>query len=768
MIYNLLTHKKRRTNVSDKLEILSGKFISGNTEYCTVEKFVNAPYIRKSFNLAKFKQAKLYVTGLGFYRLFVNGEEKTKGLLCPYVSNPDDVIFYDCYDLSVNLKEGKNCFGFILGNGMQNAMGGDTWDMDKATFRSAPKLALSLEIDGKIVMEADETFKWKESPITFDDLRFGEHYDARLEIDGWADVDFDDASWKNCVYAVTDKGEKRISKIPPIEKYREITPKKIFKSENGYIYDFGYNSAGLCKIKICGDKGQKITLQYGEVINDGKINMANMYNPSTNKKFAHIDEYICKGQGCEEHLASFTYHSFQYVYVQGITEEQATEELLTFYLYSTKFDALTEFECSDDTINKLQQMCKNATLSNFYHFPTDCPHREKNGWTGDVGISVEQMLLNHDCADNLRQWMHNVRKAQREDGAFPGIVPTTGWGFAWGNGPAWDCVISLVPYYVYKYTGDKVILEENADSLYKYLQYMSAKRTDGYLCYGLGDWCEIMASPSPTTPLYFTDTLIGYNISKKAEEIYKVLGRERELKYAEQLSAELYTAIEKQFLSPKRLCLFETQTSYAMLVGYGILKGEDAERAVKRLVELIALNRNKLRTGILGARLIFHVLSDYGYGDLAHYMIADDKYPSYGEWVKKGQTSLWERFHETEDCEDIKTKNGYPVTSLNHHMYSDITQWFTKYITGIRVNPAVSDYKHIVVKPSAYKEITYAKGSYSRNGSKVSVEWVREGDEITLKVANVGDFRVEIDVSEYTIIEKIEKDGLVKYKLGAN
>lgn len=721
--------------------------------------------MRKTFELKKFSEAKLYVSGLGFYRLFVNGKEETKGLLCPYISNPDDQIFYDCYDLTSLLKEGKNCFGFILGNGMQNAMGGDTWSMDTAVFRSSPKLALSLVIDGEIVMEADESFKWTESPILFDDLRFGEHYDARMEIDGWANVDFDDSGWKNCSRAVTDKGERRISHAMPILKYREIKPKKIFKSENGYIYDFGYNSAGLCNIKISGVEGQKITLQYGEVVNDGKLIMDNMYNVTTNRAFAHIDIYICKGKGIEEHLASFTYHGFQYVYVQGITEEQATEELLTYYLYSSSFEELTEFECSDQTINKLQAMCKNATLSNFYHFPTDCPHREKNGWTGDVGISVEQMLLNYDCAINFREWMHNVRSAQREDGALPGIVPTSGWGFAWGNGPAWDCVIALVPYYVYKYTGDTEILKENADALYKYLKYMKTKKEGYCFAYGLGDWCEIMSASSPSTPLFFTDTAICYNICKKAEAIFEVLGRKEELEYTKALSAEILRGIRENLLTKKGLCILETQTVYAMLVGYGILTKEESKLAVKRLVQLIELNNNKLRTGILGARLIFHVLSEYGYGDLAHYMIADDKYPSYGEWVKKGQTSLWERFHQTEDCEDIKQVNGAPVTSLNHHMYSDITQWFTKWIVGIRVNPELKDYKHIVIKPTVYKDIDYAKGSYEREGSKVTVEWKRKDGKIYLKVSKQGDFKVEIDTKGYNVEEKTNNNNDMEYRL---
>lgn len=283
--------------------MLSNKFICANKEFSTATKFINAPYIRKNFELEEFSFAKIYVCGLGFYRIFVNGEEITKGLLCPYISNPNDVVYYDEYDLSTLLHRGENSIGFILGNGMQNAVGGNEWGFDKADFRSSPKLAISLFVDDKLIMEADESFKWYNSPILFDDLRLGEHYGARLEIDGWCNPGFDDSDWMNCSFAKKPLGEKKLNTISPIVKYNAIKPKTVKKCVNGYLYDFGLNSAGLCLIKIRGEKGQKITLTYGEVINDGSLDLTNLYTPHAIKELAHKDTYICKGGSIETHQA---------------------------------------------------------------------------------------------------------------------------------------------------------------------------------------------------------------------------------------------------------------------------------------------------------------------------------------------------------------------------------------------------------------------------------------------------------------------------------
>ena len=230
------------------------QFIRAEAEYSTTEKSIPAPFLRRGFNLPfQPKQASIKVCGLGFYQLFVNGREITKGYLAPYISNPDHYCYYDEYDLLPYLKKGKNAIGLILGNGMMNAVGGRIWDFDKAPWRGAPCVALELNAGAgnqQVSIFADPSFRTAPSPTRFDDLRYGEYYDARCEINGWNLPDFDDSNWNSALIAPAPRGELRKCQAEPIRILRTVRPERIMQSENGYIYDFGINSAGICKLRI--------------------------------------------------------------------------------------------------------------------------------------------------------------------------------------------------------------------------------------------------------------------------------------------------------------------------------------------------------------------------------------------------------------------------------------------------------------------------------------------------------------------------------------
>ena len=216
--------------------MFSTNFITASKEYSSYEyeTHVPAPYIRKTFDIIEeIESAKITICGLGFYELFINGEKITKGHLAPYISNPDDILYYDEYDLTSLLNEGKNAIGFMLGNGFLNCFGGTVWEMEKAVFRSAPKVALSLEITckngEKTVITADESFKTHPSPILLDDLRCGEIYDANKEVAGWNLPEFDDSAWANCISAETPRGETKLCTAEPIVVHKQLIPVAIIR-----------------------------------------------------------------------------------------------------------------------------------------------------------------------------------------------------------------------------------------------------------------------------------------------------------------------------------------------------------------------------------------------------------------------------------------------------------------------------------------------------------------------------------------------------------
>ena len=731
--------------------MFSTNFIAATTEFSDYGAHVPAPYFRKTFvTKMKVRSARLTVCGLGFYELYVNGRHITKGFLAPYISNPDDILYYDEYDITELLQAGKNVLGFLLGNGMINCLGGRVWDLQLASYRSAPKLALSLDFeyeDGrKEQFEADESFKTHPSPILFDDLRCGEIYDARLEIDGWNLPDFDDSDWSNAIMAETPRGEVRLCMAEPIVTLKKLNPTSIKKGhithfpnchnvlpaypvpkeqQEGYIYDFGENLAGNIRLRIKGEKGQMVCLQFGELLaEDGGLDMRGMFfQPHI---YDHRITYYLKGEAEEEYAPTFSYQGFRYCMVSGITEEQAAPELLTYEVMSSNLKTNGSFACSNEIVNKLVKATYNADISNFYYFPTDCPHREKNGWTADAALSAEQMLFLLTPENSYHEWLHNIRKAQREDGALPGIVPTCGWGFEWGNGPAWDCVLFYLPYYTWMYRNDKDIIRENAAAFMRYLHYISTMRDErGLMHIGLGDWLHIGCT-TPKAPLEVTDTLICMDICHKAKVMFDAVNMNAQATFADCLYKEFRNAGRRELiLSDCVSVLGNCQASQAMAIAYNLFDDAEKPAAFQVLLKLIHAQDDHLDTGCLGARVIFHVLSSFGQTELAYKMITRTDYPSYGHWiVHEDCTALFEAFQHKDDCPNSK----------NHHFFGDISSWFLKNIAGIKVNPHVRDANEVEISPVFLSGLQHAEGAIGVPAGKVSTAWWREGENIILEV----------------------------------
>ena len=688
-------------------------FIAAGTDYTTLVDNVPAPRLRKSFTLEeKPGKAELLICGLGFYELSVNGRRITKGALAPYISNPDDLLYYDQYDLAAHLTQGENALGVCLGNGMLNCPSGYVWDLDKPRYRSAPMAALRLDIDGETVLESDGSFRCAPSPIWGDDLRGGEYYDARKEQPGWDAPGFDDSAWENVIAAPAPRGEARLCEADPIVVTGEIKPVSVTPHGDGWLYDFGVNAAGLCRLEIAGDPGQEIALYYGEVLVDGQFHRRNICFGDND--YTQKDIYICKGEGVETYTPSFTYHGFQYVLAKGLKAEQAVPGALTYLVMNSGLKERGGFVCSDETVNTLQTLTRRSTLANFYYFPTDCPHREKNGWTGDAALSAEHTLLNLEAEGSYREWLRNIRKAQRDDGALPGIVPTGGWGFKWGNGPAWDCVLTWLPYYMYIYRGDTEILRENAHAILRYLEYMSTQiRADGLCAYGLGDWCPPgRGADKYKSPLHFTDTVICMDICGKAATIYGEIGMAEHRAFALSLYQRLRAAAREKLLDlPTMTAEGNCQTSQAMAIYFNLFDPAEKPEALRVLLELIEQEGGHMDTGILGGRAIFHVLAEAGQADLALRMITRPDYPSYGFWVAQGATSLWEQFH-------LKH-----IASHNHHFWGDISHFFIRHLAGIAYKCGALN-----ITPKFVAALEFAEGWHTAPEGEIRVRWERGGD----------------------------------------
>ncbi len=730
------------------------KFIKATTEYTDIGKNVPAPYIRKGFNLDFVPDnAKLCVCTPGFYELWVNGKNITKGALAPYISNPDEMVCYDEYEISSHLVKGKNAIGLILGNGFAN-QAINLWQFSKAEFRAPLCVSVSMNASGegeKFKLESDESFKCHFSPVIYDMYRYGTHYDARLEIDGWSEAWFDDSSWENSMIADRPKGEIVPFNSNPITPQYEIAPSSIafqkdfcylktsyHKGEDipfthvdeGYLYDFSKTVAGVCRLKIKGEAGQKITIRHCERLSpEGNFNVNSIYTFNDDyKDYIHLfqtDVYILKGGEEEIWLPPFTYHGFRYAFVEGITEAQATKELLTAVVLNSDIRQIGGFECSDDIINKLYNMTILADVSNFHYFPTDCPQREKNGWTGDASASAQQYPYFFDCGKSLNFWLKSMAYTQR-DGMLPCIVPTSGWGYTWGNGPAWDSASVNIPYYLYKYTMDKSYISDNADMIINYLRYISQRRdSNGLIAVGLGDWCQPGSdNVNISAPLRLTDTAMVYDMCVKSAYMFGEVNRIDDKKYALDLAFELRRDIREHLIDFSTMTAEGScQTSQAFLLSLGIFEKDEEEKAYKRLLDFIFEKDNHVFCGVIGLRHIFEVLCKGGDAELALQMITRPDEPSYGAMIERGATALCEALEE----------NGVQESG-NHHFFGDIIRVFASCIAGLEINPEMTDANSVLISPIFTQKLTSAKAFRLCPEGRVSTEWKREGDKVFVTV----------------------------------
>ena len=722
------------------------KFVCATEEYGGIENPIPAPLFRGVFCGEQSKKYTLTICGLGFYELFINGQKITRSKLAPYISNPDDLLYYDTYDVSQYVQKGENVIGVMLGNGFLNNYT-SVWGFDKAKFRSAPKFAICVQENDSVILDAT-AFKTAQSPIIFNDLRIGEWYDARKEkeIENWSCVGYDDSKWHKVKKAKIPLGRAVLSDVTPIVETERKKAQQIIYSDGGYLFDFGESISGVAELKIRGECAQKIRIEYGEALFEGQIlYKKNIVCALENKDLWHTDYYTCKGEGVETYKSYFTYHGFRYVYVEGIQREQLTDDLLTAVVYRADFGSSNTFWCDNQVVNTLQEMTVRSDYCNFIHIPTDCPHREKNGWTADIAISCEQFLYNFDCSKELEEWLKNVRFAQREDGAFPGIVPTAGWGFEWGNGPAWDYVIVELPYVIYRFSGNEQILKDNAEAIYRYVRYLKTKiNNNGGIAFGLGDWCDCNAAYNVayTTPLEITDMLMAIEICQKASFIFEKI-QEKE-KSAECLLLERQIKQSFKDLHVKGCAVdAPTQTAQAKAIDVGIFEGEEKRKAIKELVERIHRDNDTFRVGVIGARVLFRVLCEGGYQDLALKLITQDAYPSYYYWIKLGYSTLGESFWERRE-NSLLRKDGGEFGSMNHHFWGDISAVFYKYILGLQVNPNMDDPNRIVINPKKFAGVNKVKGVYKRNGKELEIAISYMGDTVKVDILKNTGFNVEI------------------------
>lgn len=664
-----------------------------------------APYLRKRFNLdGNVTSARLYMCAVGLGVCEINGKKVTEDLLTTPVSNYDKSVYYNVYDVTDKLIAGRNAIGFILGNGVYND-NNDHWGMSAATWRDLPKVIAKLTVvfrDGSTKdILTDASFVTHAGPTTYNNVRCGEEYDARLAIDGWSDPNLDEAGWDRAVIKPGPGGKLKPNIMPPIRRIEEITPVRL---ENG-VFDLGKNISGHVKFKVRGNSGNTVRVVYAEKLNaDGSINNENENDLIRELGRIHSDDYILRGGETEEWEPSFTYHGFRYFTLETNAELVSVKGVLHY----TDLEKIGNFECSDEMLNKIHSASVASTLTCFHSIPEDCPQREQQGWTGDAVLSAEQSILNFDMTAAYSQWLDDFADEQRPNGVFPCIIPCPGrgWYGTWDGGPAWDGSFILIPYYLYKYTGNKALIEKYFDRFVSYLDYLDSIR-DGYIVNaGLGDWNP----PSKKRIDHrITQTCCYHTLAKTVGECAGLLGKDP-TPYTE-LAEKIRASYKERYIdgtSPD----MNTQSAIASGIYHGMYAGEEKDAAVSELVKLIEDNGCHFDTGCHGTKAIFTALSENGYAELVYKMVTNPTAPSYAYWINNGMTTLCERW-------------GMEA-SHNHHYFSEVDHWFYKYLAGINITP-----DGVVIKPCFIDSIEWVRASHR----DVSVYYDKEQIKVTLPCA---------------------------------
>ena len=698
---------------------LLGDYGTGSWEKVDEKSVYKAPrpvLVRNEITISKnMKRARAYVTGLGGYVMNINGKRVGDAVFTPGWTHYPKRIQYQTYDVSTMLQKGKNTIGAVLGNLWWSS--GLGW-RGSITYSQGPlrffmELIVDYEDGSSEKFITDKNWKTEKAPIVRTTLYGGETYDARDEQKGWTNIDFDDSKWARVTLFKKESGKLVAQQAPPLRVTKEIKPIKINSPSDGvYVFDMGQNFAGWARLKVEGERGDSIILRFAETLKED----GNVYRDNLRLAEA-TDRYILKGEGVEEWEPKFTYHGFRYVEVTGFSGEP-TLDALTGVVANSNAPNIGEFSCSNELLNQVQHNIRWGQASNMYSVPTDCPQRdERLGWMGDAQAFAPTASYNMEMIRFFNKWMRDITDSQDEDGAVHDVNPVI--VVKGPAAPGWGDAVYVVPWVMYKFYGDKRILEENYNAIVAWVDYMKSKSKGNlYEKSGYGDWVAPVKSPSePIGSAYY------FYGAKMVSEIAGILGKTSDEKKYKKLSEKIAKAYNKKhFDSSKNTYSGNTQTANLIPLNFGIVPERKKRAVASTIMNDVIAKKNHLSTGFLGVSLLLPTLSDYGYNELAYKVASQKTYPSWGYMVEKGATTIWELWNgDTE---------GPGMNSRNHFALGSCGEWYYGYIAGIKATVDAPGFKKVILSPMPAKGLEWAKASMKTNYGIVSSHWKRSEKNI--------------------------------------
>lgn len=682
------------------------------------------PLLRNEFTLNKpIKSARVYIAGLGYYKLYLNGAKVGDHELDPGFTVYDKTALYTTYDVTAALRAGGNAVGVSLGRGYYAMTNPDEWVA--SPWHSEPKLKLELDVtyqDGSSKrVTSDNTWKVADGPTRTESLWFGETYDARLERPGWTTTGFDATGWRPALPVTGPAGTLRAEAFPPIKVTDDLPITAVTAPRDGvHVYDVAGPTAGWARVGLRGPAGAQVTITYGEKLNpDGTVDNVGGFGMQLQSY-----TYILKGDGLESYQPSYSYAGFRYVQVAapaGVTVASVDAERVHTAVATTG-----DFTSSSPLLNRYDDAEANTILNNLHSVPTDTPMYEKRPYTADAHLSADSAIAHFDMQDFYENWMREHRDDQNPDGSIGQTVPATVGGKQVKD-PVWSASFVLITWDLYWYYGDTRALAENYDAMKAWLAFYEqdiAKTGNIYTGFSYGDWLAPGAANPPEGTRLSGTAYIDKTATTMAK-IARALGHEADAKHFDAFAGTVANALNTTFLDKASGAYYDDraagyrQTSNLLPLSLGIVPAQNRPAVVANLVNDVKTRGVHLNTGALGTKIILPALTDAGYGDLAYQVATNPTYPGWGYWFTGlGATTMWEEWAATSRSHD-------------HAFLGTVDDWLYQRVAGIE--PAAPGYTAVKIQPHPVGDLTTASAHVESPLGQVSSAWTRDHGRFTLR-----------------------------------
>ena len=707
-----------------------------------------AGYLRKTFVLPEaVSEAKLYITAHGLYEAFLNGERIGLDHLTPGCDEYDQRLQYQVYDVTEGLRPAPetNELLVVLGDGWYRGCNGI--DGVRNLYGTDLSLLAQLQSKEQILLTTDESWEGTmNGPILLTDLELGETYDARKDMTGWhpaAVMSALPAPEKGLKQ--TGFGYENLAETAgcPVREKERFEGKLIQTPDGSSVYDFGQNLAGVTRLTVSGAKeGQRIRLIHGETLDEkGNFTIAN-FQPGDRNQSGGIKQetnYICR-EGDQTYQPSFSLYGFRYAKIEtDLPLSQIRVEAVALYsdMRQTAF-----FECGNPLVNRLFENSLWSMRSNFCDIPTDCPTRERAGWTGDAGVFAPTGVRLMESRAVFEKWLMNLRLTQHADGKMAYITPTNGKpgmiSEMFSASVGWGDACVLVPWAIYQVYGDETVLRDNYAMMKKWVDFLEERakksrltsrfRKNPYARYTIdtgmdyGEWSEPGANVMETmkhASLHGQPEVATAYFAHSASllgQIAGILGEEQDAMRYTNLGYRAREAYRHLVLDQGRIHSVR-QCEYVRPIAFGLLNQTEKVQAAADLNELVKENGYHLNTGFLSTPFLTRVLAQEGYTDTAYRLLLQEGCPGWLYAVKKGATTIWETW-------DGIREDGTVHDSLNHYSYGAISLWLLEGVCGIRYR-----FDELQISPLPYEPLGYARAVFESPKGRIVSEWRYESVE---------------------------------------